>query len=64
MGAEDAETAAGLRFRAEADGGFWLLSQGERNSGSDEVEGFFLAAGGLGEDGDGGGGARKVARCG
>jgi hypothetical protein len=50
-GLEDAETAAGLRFRADLGGGFWLLSQGERDGGCDEVEGFLLPAGGLGEDG-------------
>jgi hypothetical protein len=40
------------RFRQSL---FWLLPQGERDRGADEVEGLALLAGRLGEDGDGGG---------
>jgi hypothetical protein len=55
-----AATAAGLRFRAGRVGVFWLLPQGVGDGGCDEVEGLALAAGGFGEDGDGGGRAGEA----
>src|SRR6266852_3697209 len=38
----------------------WLFLQGERDRGTDEVEGLALLAGGLGEHRDGGGGAGEA----
>jgi hypothetical protein len=52
--------AVGLGFHAEAGGGFWLLPQDGRDGGSDEVEDLLLAAGGLGENRDSGGGAGEA----
>jgi hypothetical protein len=51
-------------FAPSLAGGFWLLAESQRDSGSDGVECLALFAGGLGEDRDGAGCRRSAARCG